>query len=165
MPTETPKPEIQIIAYVAINDIQQLTDDGKLISRYVRSFRYEHHDDPLVCRRNAFYKLLDEKEARLFGYDINPEQQLRGLSLYMEYLVPYNNGKGDKGELKKLYLLTGKPMRTEDQLVRWEKELHLLQAAYPKIHLPIIPVRDDMGTTYEILETPYWTLMYYFYEG
>ena len=50
--------EIKILAYVAENSILHLSDDeNKQISRYVRSFRYEHHD-PFQSRRMAFFKLL-----------------------------------------------------------------------------------------------------------
>lgn len=165
MPTETPKPDIKILAYVTVNDIQQFTDGGKQISRYMRSFRYEHREDPLVCRRMAFSKLLDERQSRMFGYDVNPEQQLRGLLLYLEYLTPYEKDKeGKTRELKKLHLLTGEPMETIDQLTRWQKELGLLQAAFPEVSFPIMPVESG-DSVYEILETPYWTSMYFFYDG
>ncbi|TSA24201.1 MAG: hypothetical protein D4R67_12310 [Bacteroidetes bacterium] len=119
MPSHAPKPEIQIIAYVSVNDARYQSDNDNQTSRYVRSFRYEHFDDPLVSRRMAFNKLLDERQTRLFGNDINHEQQLRGLSLYMKYQAPFENGKEKTHELKKLYLLTGKPMSTQDQLKRW----------------------------------------------
>jgi len=41
-----------------------------------------------LCAEMAFNKLVDERESRLFGYDIIPEHQLRDLSLYVEYLEP-----------------------------------------------------------------------------
>ena len=163
MQPKKPKPDIEILAYVAINGIQQFTDDNKQISRYVRSFRYEHHD-ALVMRRMAFNKLVDERESRLFGYDIFPEHQFRGLSLFVEYLQRIENGEPNSWELKKLHLLSGMPMSTEDQLVRWQKELGLLQKANPNVCYPVIPV-ESVASVYEILETPYWTQMYYFYEG
>jgi hypothetical protein len=163
MPTHPNQPDIQIIAYVAVNEIQHLSDDNQQISRYVRSFRYENHD-PLVSRRMAFNKLLDEKQSRMFGYDDNPEEQFRGLSLFMEYLAPYNKGLGDTRELKKLYLLTGKHMSSDEQMERWENELKLLQAAFPQVHYPVMPSTEG-DKDYEILETESWIKMYFFYTG
>jgi hypothetical protein len=162
METKAPKPDITIIAYVAVNDIQHLSDKDKQISRYVRSFRYEHHD-ALIMRRLAFNRLLDEKEGRMFGSDGNPEQQLKGLSMFMEYLAPYENGKNDTRELKKLHLLTGEPMSSQQQLERWQKELCLLQAAFPENAYPVVTAKEG-NTEYDTLDTPYWTSMYYFYE-
>lgn len=164
MDTDANQPDIQIIAYVAVNEIQHLNDDDKQISRYVRSFRYEHHD-PLVMRRLAFNHLVDEKESRMFGSDGNSEQQFKGLALYLEYLAPCNPMVPNTRELKKLHLLTGEPMSSQEQLKLWEKELGLLQIAYPKIEFPVMPVSDVDETVYGILETPYWIQMYYFYEG
>ena len=112
----------------------------------------------------AFNRLLDEKESRLFGADVNSDERFMGLSLYMEYLAPYDNGKNDTRELKKLHLLTGDPMSIQEQLERWKMELGLLRLAYPKVEFPVMPVSDDDKTVYEILETHYWTQMYYFYE-
>jgi hypothetical protein len=156
-------PAIKIIAYVAANEIQYLNDDNKQISKYTRSFRFENHDS-LVMRRLAFNRLLDEKESRMFGRDDNPDARFRGLSLYLEYLAPYDNGKNDTRELKKFHLLTGEPMSSKKQMERWEKELGLLRMAYPKIEFPVMPVSDKSGSGFKILETPYWTQMYYFYE-
>ncbi len=112
----------------------------------------------------AFNKLLDEKESRLFGVNDNPDKRFNGLSLYMEYLAPCNPMVPNTRELKKLHLLTGEPMSSQEQLERWQKELRLLEAASPGICFPVMPV--EMGdTVYQILETPYRTQMYYFYEG
>lgn len=161
--TTLPAPAIKIIAYIAVNEIQHLNDDNKQISKYARTFRYEHNDI-FIMRRMAFNKLLDERQSRLFGADVNPEQQFNGLSLYLEYLAPYDNGKNDTRELKKLYLLTGEPMSSREQLERWSKELGLLRLAYPKIEFPVMPVSSENDSVFEILDTPYWTQMYYFYE-
>ena len=100
----------------------------------------------------------------MFGIDGNPDQQFKGLALFMEVPTPYDNGKNDTRELKKLHLLTGEPMSNKEQLERWQKELGLLRIAYPKMEFPAMPVSDVDDTVYEILETPYWTQMYYFYE-
>lgn len=157
-----PAPAIKIIAYIAVNDIQHLNDDNKQISRYVRSFRYEHND-PLVMRRLAFNKLLDEKQSRLFG-DVNPDERFKGLSMFMEYLAPCNIRVPNTRELKKLHLLTGEPMSSQEQLERWHKELGLLRLANPIMEFPVMPVSDESDKVFEILETPYMTAMYYFYE-
>lgn len=154
---------IKILAYVAENAIQQLSDDQpKQISRYQRSFRYEAND-PLQSRKLAFNKLLDEREGRLFGSGYEPEQRFAGLSLFLEYLERVDGAEPNEWELKKLYLLTGKPMHTEEQLKRWQKELHLLEMSYPDITFPVKPVEYD-GSVYDVLETPYFTQMYYFFE-
>ena len=44
METNASRPDIQIISYTAVNEIQHLNDYNKQISKYTRSFRYEHHD-------------------------------------------------------------------------------------------------------------------------
>jgi hypothetical protein len=163
MTTTDSTPATKILAYIAENEIRQLTNDNEQISRYVRSFRYEQHD-PLVSRRMAFNKLLDEREARLFGSDYEPENRFAGLSLYVEYLERVEGGKPNEWNLKKLYLLSGKPMSTEAQLERWQNELHLLEKANPDVCYPVMPVESD-GTVYDVLETPYFTQMYYFYEA
>lgn len=113
----------------------------------------------------AFNRLLDEKQSRMFGKDDNPDERFNGLSLFMEYLAPCDNGKNDTRELKKLHLLTGEPMSSQEQLERWNKELGLLRLAYPKIKFPVMPVSDESDSVFEILETAYWTQMYYFYKG
>jgi hypothetical protein len=71
MSTRLNPPQIVIIAYLAVNEIQQLTDRGERISRYGRSFRYENQD-PLVSRQMAFNKLMDEKQGRLFDFGGDP---------------------------------------------------------------------------------------------
>jgi hypothetical protein len=155
--------EIKILAYVAENAIQHLSDDQhKQISRYVRSFRYEHHD-PLQSRRMAFNKLLDEREGRLFGGGYDPEQRFAGLAIYLEYLERVEGGEPNEWKLKKLYLLSGKPMSTEDQLERLQTELHLLERSNPDVCYPVMPVECD-GSVYEVLETPYFTQVYYFFD-
>jgi hypothetical protein len=162
MTTSDSTPATKILAYIAENEIRQLTNDNEQISRYVRSFRYEQHD-PLVSRRMAFNKLVDEREARLFSSGYEPEKRFAGLSMYMEYLERVEGGEPNEWGLKKLYLLTGKPMSTEAQLERWQKELRLLEMAYPEFDFPVMPVENE-DTDYEVLETPYFTQMYYFYE-
>ena len=161
MKIDNPPSNIQIVAYTAINKIQQQPDDYNKISSYTRSFRYESVD-PLTSRRLAFFKLLDEKQGRLFC-DGDLVNRSLGLSLHMEYMVPVI-GQRNAYELKKLNLLTGNYMSTMDQLQRWEKELRLLQKALPDQYLPIMPVDYVDGRVFEILETEYWIKQYYFYE-
>jgi len=52
----------------------------------------------------------------------------------------------------------------EQQLERWQKELRLLEKANPDVSYPIMPVESG-DSVYEVLETPYFSQMYYFYEG
>jgi hypothetical protein len=112
----------------------------------------------------AFNKLVDEREARLFSSGYEPEKRFAGLSLYMEYLERVDGTEPNEWNLKKLYLLTGKPMTTEEQLERWQNELHLLEKAYPDFVYSVMPVESD-GSVYDVLETSYFTQMYYFYEA
>lgn len=109
----------------------------------------------------AFNKLLDEREGRLFGGGYEPELRFAGLSLYVEYLELVEGTEPNEWNLKKLYLLTGAPITTEDQLERWQTELRLLQKAYPEFDFPMMPVESD-GSVYDVLETPYWISTYYF---
>jgi hypothetical protein len=82
--------------------------------------------------------------------------------MYLEYLERVEGTEPNEWNLKKLYLLTGMPMTTEDQLERWQKELRLLVKAYPEFDFPMMPVKSDVSV-YDVLETPYFTQMYYFY--
>lgn len=162
MKIAAPPSDIQIIAYIAINRIQNKPNDDNKISSYTRSFRYES-PDPLASRRLAFNKLWDEKMTRLYGEDYDPIKKLNGLSLLLEYMEPVE-GRDDKMELKKLYLFTGDPeMSALQQLQSWEKELQLLQMAYPEESFPKRIVEYIDGREFLCLETTYWTRMYYFY--
>lgn len=159
----SPYPKIEIIAYIAINDIQRVSDNDKQMCRYERSFRYEHND-PLQSRRMAFNKLFDEKQSRMFGYDGDPAQQFKGLSLVVEYKVPSDDGNDEVGVVKQSQLLTGEPMGSELHLELWQSELSLLKLAHPDRFFPSMPVEGETGKVYEILKTDYWISMFYFYE-
>jgi hypothetical protein len=161
MKITAPPSDIQIIAYTAVNKILNKPNDDNKISSYTRSFRYES-PDLFTSRRLAFFKLLDEKQCRLFCEGDLVNRSI-GLSLQMEYLVPVV-GQKNAYELKKMNLLTGNYMTTLDQLQRWEKELNLLQKALPDQHFPVMPVDYGDGRVFEILETEYWIKQYYFYE-
>ena len=108
---------------------------------------------------------MDEKQSRLFGYLDDPGELYRCLSLYVEYLVRVDNVPEIEYKSKKLNLLTGESIRTEDQLVRWNKELGLLKAAEPDRYFPVMPVKSGGNRMCEILETQDWIKMYYFYES